>query len=470
MLKLLRNKKTAKMIWIGLALIIVPAFVFWGFGSATRSSSKENVAGKLYGRNIPMEEYRKALEATKNQAIIQFGDKFQEVQKYINFDDQTWERLIMLSEVRRRGIAASDKEIEELIVSYPFFQKNGQFDNRTYQEMLQYVFHTQPRAFEEQTRQNIEMGKLFIEITAGIKLDDNDIREEYRKASEEISVSFIAAILADFAKDIIPKEAELESYYQKDSLQFKQPLSFNIEYLIFDSEKKVLEAIKLLNAKGDMQKVAKDTGSTVKTTGLFAQNEPIAGIGWSPEILNLISKLKSGEHSQPIHLDNNYYILKLIERKESYIPTFNKIKTKVKDAYIKETCEKLAKEKMAECLKKAQEAYKLNPKSVDFVKIAKTSGLKAGATQNFKFGSYIEGIGASDALWMAAQSLKADEISDIVSIPTGFYILKLKNRTAIDEKKFQADKESFSSKVLQQKKQDFFVKYAEELKKKAQPQ
>ena len=219
-----------------------------------------------------------------------------------------------------------------------------------------------------------------------------------------------------------------------------------------------------------MQKVAKDTGSTVKTTGLFAQNEPIAGIGWSPEILNLISKLKPGEHSQPILLDNNYYILKLIERKEAYIPAFDKIKTKVKDAYIKETCEKLAKERMAECLDKAQEAYKLNPKSVDFVKIAKTSGLKAGATQNFKFGSYIEGIGASDALWMAVQNLKADEISDIVSIPTGLYILKLKNRTAIDEKKFQSDKESFSSKVLQQKKQDFFVKYSQELKKKAQPQ
>lgn len=470
MLKQLRHKKTSKKIFIGLALIIVPAFAFWGFGSATRSSSKDSIAGKLYGKNIPIQEYREALEATKNQAIIQFGDKFQEVQKYINFDDQAWERLILLNEVRRRGITASDKEIEELIAGYPFFQKNGQFDDRTYQEMLQYVFRTQPRTFEEQARQNIEMGKLFTEVTAGIKLDDDGIREEYRKASEEISVSFISAVLADFAKETTPKDSELESYYQNDSLQFKQPLSFNIEYITFDSEKKVLEALKLLNAKGDMQKVAKDTGSTVKTTGLFAQNEPIAGIGWSPEVINLISKLKAGEHTQPIHLDENYYILRLIERKESYVPAFDKIKSKIKDAYIKEASEKTAKEKMAECLKKAKEAYKLNPKSVDFAKIAKAGGLKSGATQNFKFGSYIEGIGASDDLWMAAQSLKSDEISDIVNIPTGLYILKLKNRTSIDEKKFQADKESFSSKVLQQKKQDFFVKYSQELKKKARPE
>ncbi len=148
MLKALRHRKTAKRIWIGLALVIVPAFVFWGFGSALRSGSKENVAGTLYGKNISIQDFRQALEATKNQAIIQFGDKFQEVQKYINFEDQAWERLILLHEAGRRGISASDKEVGELVSSYPFFQKNGQFDNRTYQEMLQYVFHTQPRAFE----------------------------------------------------------------------------------------------------------------------------------------------------------------------------------------------------------------------------------------------------------------------------------------------------------------------------------
>lgn len=470
MLKQLRHKKTSKKIFIGLALIIVPAFAFWGFGSALRSSSKESVAGKLYGKNIPIQEYREALEATKNQAIIQFGDKFQEVQKYINFDDQAWERLTLLDEIRRRGITASDKEVEELIAGYPFFQKNGQFDDRTYQEMLQYVFRTQPRAFEEQARQNLEMGKLFAEITAGIRLDDKDIREEYRKANEEISVSFISAVLADFAKEAAPKDSEIESYYQKNPLQFKQPLSFNIEYLVFDSENKVSEAAKLLNAKGDMQKAAKDTGSTVKTTGLFAQNEPIAGIGWSPEVINLISKLKAGEHTQPIHLDENYYILRLIERKESYVPAFDKIKSKVRDAYVKESSEKTAKTKITECLKKVKEAYKLNPKSVDFVKIAKAGGLKSGATQDFKFGSYIEGIGASDALWMAAQGLKPDEISDIVEIPTGLYIIKLKNRASIDEKRFQADKDSFAAKALQQKKQDFFLKYTQELKKKARPE
>jgi peptidyl-prolyl cis-trans isomerase D len=210
-------------------------------------------------------------------------------------------------------------------------------------------------------------------------------------------------------------------------------------------------------------------GLTVKSTGIFAQNEPIPGIGWSPEILELISNLKIAGSSSPIHLDNSYYILKLKERKEAYIPEFDKIKNKVREAYIKEESEKIAKSKIEECLKKIKADYGQNPKGLDFVKIAKSYQLKSGGTQVFKFGSYIEGIGSSDALWLGAQDLKTDEVSDIISIPSGLYILKLKTRTAFDEKKFQSDKENFTQKLLQQKKQDYFVKYTEELKKKAQP-
>lgn len=470
MLKFLRHKKTAKKIWIALAFIITISFVFWGFGKTQRSGSKEDYAGKIFGKPVTMREYQGALEAVRNQAIMQFGDKFTEVQKYIDFNAQAWERLMALQEANKRGIRVSDKEVEDFVAKLPFFQKNGQFDDRVYQEMLQYAFRTTARTFEEDIRQSIALYKLREQLTKGITLNDEDVRQEYRKSTEEISVNFILAALSEFAKGIAPSEQELKDYFDKNSLQFKQPLSFNLEYISFDSEKKILDAVKRLNSKADLDKVAKDLGVTVKTTGLFAQNEPIAGIGWSPEILNLISKLKVGEYSQPILLDKIYYILRLKERKEAYVPEFEKIKNKIKDAYIKEGSEKIARAKIEECLKKIRELYRQNPKSVDFNKTAKAFQLKNGTTQLFKFGSYIEGIGASDAMWLAAEDLKEDQVSDIINIPSGLYIVRLKSRTSLDEKKFQNDKTDFSKKLLLQKQEDYFVKYIDDLKKKAQLQ
>ncbi|MDD2731513.1 MAG: SurA N-terminal domain-containing protein, partial [Candidatus Portnoybacteria bacterium] len=142
MLKKLSNKQFAKKIWIVLAILIVPAFVLWGFGNAFRSDKGSGYAGKLFGKKVTALEFQDAYAAVKNQAIIQLGDKFTELQQQINLQSQAWDWLILAHEAKKRKIKASDKEVAETIQSFPFFQRKGQFDNKTYAEMLQYVFRT----------------------------------------------------------------------------------------------------------------------------------------------------------------------------------------------------------------------------------------------------------------------------------------------------------------------------------------
>ncbi len=117
MLKALRNKKTRKNIFIFLAIIIIPAFAFWGLGGALRSKQESAYAGKIFGKNISFLEYKDALDAVKNTAIIQFGDNFAELQKQLNLDGQAWERLILLYEARKifkNSFLAEDLEILEI--------------------------------------------------------------------------------------------------------------------------------------------------------------------------------------------------------------------------------------------------------------------------------------------------------------------------------------------------------------------
>ena len=66
MLKKLRNKKTAKRIWIVLAILILPAFVLWGAGSFMRNKEKGEsaYAGKVFGRTVSTLEYQDALCAS----------------------------------------------------------------------------------------------------------------------------------------------------------------------------------------------------------------------------------------------------------------------------------------------------------------------------------------------------------------------------------------------------------------------
>lgn len=467
MLRKLRQKKTAKKIWIILAILVLPAFVFWGFGSAVRSQRGSIYAGKIFGKNITLLEYKDAQDAIKNQAIMQFGDNYSEIKKHLNLESRAWERLILLCEAKKRRINASDREVVELIESYPFFKgRNGQFDNRIYPEMLQYVFRTQPRIFEEHTRQNIILSKLYGELSRNITLTDQEIKEAYQKENEQISLYYIASVAANFTKEVSASEREIKDYFTKNSLQFKQPLSFNIEYITFDSEEKLNFALRRLSKNEDFVKFAKKLSLPLKETGLFSQVDSIPGIGWSPEVINLISRAKAGKILEPIHIDNFYYLIKIKERKEPHIPDFITIKEKVKDAFIKERSQELAQKKVEDCWRKLQDLYKVNPKRIDFDKTAGECGLKSDTTAPFKYGSYIEGIGVSDNFWMAAKDLKENDFSQVITMPSGFYIVKLKSRIPVDEKKFEAEKTEFSQRLLSVKKETYFLKFLEELKTK----
>jgi len=373
MLKLLRNKKTAKKIWIGLAVIIIPAFAFWGFGGASRDRQEASIAGKIFGRNISNLEFRDSLLAVKTLAIMQFGDKLPEIEKYLNLEGQAWERLILLHEAKMRRINVKDKEVIEQIQNAPYFQDKFGFSNKIYQEVLRYVLRLQARIFEEQTRQNLILAKLYNQITQNVKISDEQIRQGYLKANEELNIYYIASLFSEFAKTIKPSEKEISNYFKQNKDMFKEPPT-------------------------------KD---------------------------------------QPTR-----------------IPELTQIKDKVKDALINETAKEIAKDKINACAEKL--------KQMEFNQAAAACGLKSAVTEFFKSSGTIENLGLAQIFWDNAKKLKDNQLSSVISNDQGYYIIKLKSLKPIDENKFLKEKESFSQKLLSAKKNELFVEFMDQLKKKAQ--
>jgi len=477
MLKKMRSKRVSKKIWIVIAIFILPSFLFWGVTTVFRGSKGQDYAGRINGRYVSTSDFRDALKETRNQFIIRFGDdKFYEIQKTIDLESQAWKRLLLLSEAKRRNIKVSDKEVVELIQSYTFFHNSkGEFNNKRYSQVVESLFLVKPRQFEEEIRNNIMIFKLSEEVTKEIGITEEEVKEEYKKINQALSINYIAAIAENFAKDISVSDAKLEEYYNKNINHFKQPLSFNVEYIALATEGKDREWLAkslarintAINKKTDLKELAKELGVEIKETGLFKENDPIPGIGWSPQIFNILSASKTGDYITPLVMDTTYYIFRIKEKKEPYIPKFSEIKTAVGDAYKKEKSRAMAKEKIDSCMQKII-GLQNNAKPVDLSKIAAETGLKYGSTGMFKYGSYIEGIGASEKFWLEGEKLQANEISGIIELPPDFYILSLKSKNPLDEKKFQDEKNDFSSWLLMQKKEDKFLEFVEELNKKSE--
>lgn len=466
MLRIFHNKKVARLTWIVLLVIIGPAFLFWGIGSFQRSAGKEDGNfGKIFGRKVTRQEYVDALKASQLQLRMQFGEAYEQLLKMIDLKAVTIQRLVLIQETRRRHIRITDKEVVENIEKDPSFQRNGAFDKALYESAIKYALRMTPRAYEEHVRQNLALRKLSRQAVAAPVVTDAEIRDAYKREHERIDLDYVSAIPADFAASIEIKDEELKDYFSRKSLDFKKPLSFNLEYVSTDKEHQVT-AINARLEKEPLEKIAADMGLQLKETGFFTQADPLPGIGWSQELSARLPDAKPGTVFPPLEMEKKYYILRLKERKEPYVPEFAAVKDEVKTSLAAERAREAAKEKISSYLTRLKEETEKN-KSVDQAKLANELGLKTGNTGMFKFGSYLEGIGSSDAFYTAGSALAAGESSTVIEMPSGFFVVRVKAKEALDEQKFAQEKDAVRQKLAGQKEQEAFGKYVEELMKKA---
>ena len=482
MLRKLHNKKVQKKIWIVLLVFLLPGFVIWGFSSSIKTIQQQDRSyGKIFNRNISQEEYLAAMRTVEAQLQMQLGDSYFQLQKILDLKGLALQRLVMLYEVNKRKIRVNDSELTDYIQKDPSFYRKGVFDENLYEQLIKYSLHMQPRSYEEMTRQNLKIKKLVDDVTKEVKISDVQIREAYNKENEQMSVYYISSIPADFVRDLNPSGTEIKEYFDKNSIQFKKPLSFNLEYLALDSTNQIKDLNQRIEKKDSLEMIAKDNNLSIKETGLFGEVNPIPGIGWSQEISKSLNQLKTGELLGPLEIEKKFYFFRVKERKEPYIPEFKDIKEEILARLVKTKSRDLAKSKINDCAKKLKDLSSSNKpegnglasnsqshKEPDFDKIAKEFSLKSATTGLFKFGSYIEGIGASDNFFNTATKLKDTTASEVIELPSGFYILKLKDKPALDEKKFSEDKIKFSRKLFDEKKQEYFNKFLKELIKKSQ--
>ncbi|MFH1191025.1 MAG: SurA N-terminal domain-containing protein [Candidatus Omnitrophota bacterium] len=329
MLKILRNKKIARKIWIGLAVIIIPAFAFWGFGGGGNRQEAAAV-GKIFGKNITNSEFQDSVVAVRTSALMRFGDKLPEIEKYLNFEGQAWERLILLHEAKTRRINVKDKEIIEEIQKAPYFKDKNGFSNKIYQEILRYALRIQPRVFEEQMRQNLILTKLYNQITQNLKLSDEQIYQDYLKTNEELNVYYISSLFSDFTKNIKPSEQEINSYFDQNKAMFKEPptkdaaaripelaeIKDKVEAALINitakqiAQEKINECAEKLK-KLDFNQAASACGLKSAETDFFKYSGTIENLGEAQIFWDTAKKLKDDQLSNVISNNQGYYIIKL---------------------------------------------------------------------------------------------------------------------------------------------------------------
>jgi peptidyl-prolyl cis-trans isomerase D len=210
------------------------------------------------------------------------------------------------------------------------------------------------------------------------------------------------------------------------------------------------EIAKEIKAPADIDRVGKARGLTVGDSGLFARDEPLAGLGFVQTVANEAFSMEKDKVSGALRTSQGYAFIALTDIKPSYAPKLDEVKDKVRDAVITAKAVEIAKSH-AEAMAKSSTS--------NFEAAAKAAGATVRSTDFITRGSAFPDVGVSDALDTAAFALKTGETSAPVATDSAVVVVHLRDRQDIDQSALAAQRETLRTQLTEQRRQEFFSAY-----------
>ena len=230
-----------------------------------------------------------------------------------------------------------------------------------------------------------------------------------------------------------------------------------------EASRKADDAFYSLFRSRDLEGLAREKGIPIKTTGFFKEGEEIPEIGRDPAFYSSAVSLKVGEISPVISVSPNFYILKLLNKKESRIPSLEEVKEEVRKKVIGVKADEKARQVAEEILKQIRAGKGIK-------EVAKEQGLPFEETGFFtRIQGVVPKIGPVGEFTSILASLTEKNPSPKEPLRTkdGYFVVRLSALEHADRNKFSAVKKNLERRLIYQKQEEFFQTWLQQLRAKA---
>jgi peptidyl-prolyl cis-trans isomerase D len=327
-----------------------------------------------------------------------------EILKAFGFDRQVLDFLIgqkvILAEAKRLGLEVTSEELAERIMSNASFQAGGTFIGRERYEAMLLQAETTPDRFESNLREQLTAFKVQSLVTAGVTVSEKEAELAYRNRNEKAQLTyFVIDPVKLESKVATPSDQELKTYYDKNAAKYNVPEKRKSKYAFVD-----------------MVKIRAE---------LKADDDEL--------------RTFYGEHAEEYRLPEQITAQHILFKTEGKTP-----------------------EQIEMIRKKATDVLGRAKKGEDFSKLAKEVSEDESASRGGTLGTFGRGT-KSPQFEQAAFILGAGAISDVVTTPEGFHIIKVTERQESRLRTFDELKEAIRPRLLFDKAREKAKTVAEQI-------
>jgi peptidyl-prolyl cis-trans isomerase D len=228
--------------------------------------------------------------------------------------------------------------------------------------------------------------------------------------------------------------------------------------------KEAKRAFNRLFKSKDIEGYAEKDDFKISETGYFSYGNSPEDMPGKEQFSKEAFALSIGELAPAFAIDQKFFLLKLEDRKESHIPLVGEIKDAIKKEVEKDKKLQITKEKAKQALSQLLEGEET------WQDLVKKHDLQIKKAEFKRMGDYISGIGSSKEIKDAAFVLKKTKQYAPKTFLTdkGVLIIRLRERQVPKDSDYEKDKEKTTQTVLQNKKEEVFDQFLQELKLKSE--
>ena len=228
------------------------------------------------------------------------------------------------------------------------------------------------------------------------------------------------------------------------------------------ADEKGLSLIDQLPYDVNLKQFAADHDEPYGSTEFFSRSEPAPLVSGNSKLIETLFSLEKGDTTDLVEQNDEYYIMQMIDKENSYLPKLDEVYTKVEADYIEDVALKDAGIEAEKYLEKLKEGS-------NWEDLAKEKHRTVESTDFFTRNGTPGKIGIVPGIQDAAFKLTADKPfpDKVFKNDEGAYVIKWEAKQDIDITKYKEEKERYAESLLRTKRQEIFNDWLNKMKAKS---